>query len=470
MALRRQFADQHAEFAPPSRGINLRDAQGDLKAGEAALMQNCIYDGGVVIRTGSSRLTSASLGSFRVRGGIKFYRAAATSQRLIAYSTKISSINDSGAESVLTSSMTSDKDTFFTPWSITDAVYIANNNDTLRVVDNTGSLSTVAGTNIPTARMVVPMRDRLLGITNNGIERTDARSATIWSSNSSWATFRPRTSGRFTAMHPYSFQGADAIVDAVLAFQANTYSLITGTNFGTDVTAASASTGEDSAIVLRDDRVGTSSPYSITTVPGIGVFWFTTDLNVYWLPFNAPTGRFVGDRIISNSTTLGINNTNLAVLDQVWMQYFDRKLILAIPTGGNTHPNIQFWMDVRSLIDNPERGPVWYGPMSGQTVGRAWVEGQAGDNKLMGAEGNSATGAFIYNLLQSNIYTDAVGTADTNVSMVYQPYFKTFGRSDRDKYLRSVQADANNFSGTTTVDVLALGGIVSSSLDLVATS
>lgn len=471
MALRRQLADQHAIYADPTRGVNLRSSEEDLEAGEARLMQNCLFDGGTRIRTGSTRVNSASLGAFRIRGGTKFYRANTTSQRLIAYGTNISALSDAGVETNLTAGMTSDRDTHFTTWSITDSCYVANNTDVLRVINNAGVLSTLTGTAIPSPLMVAPIRDRLMGITSNGIERTDPRNDTIWSNNSSWATLRPAQSGLFTALHPYSFESAadaSGIVSALLAFQANAFYLVTGTNFGSDVTSVTQPTGEDSSIVIRDSRVGTSSPYSITTVPGVGTFWFTSDLNVYWLPSNAPSGRFVADRIVSNSSTTGINNTNLNALGQVWMTYFDRKLILAIPVGSDTYPTVQFWMDMRSFVERPERGPVWYGPMTGQSVGRAWVEGQTGDNKLVGGEGNSATGAFVYNLLQSGTYTDAVGTADNNVSMVYQTYFKSFGRAEREKYVRSVQFDLNAFTGTATADLLDLTGAIASGVAISA--
>ena len=470
MALRNQFADRFSEYEAPYRGINLRDTPRDLKAGESPLMQNCLHQGGTQSRTGTTLLTPSSLGAYRVRGGVKFYRAAGTSQRLIAYDTKISSVSDAGVEGVLTSGMSTDKDTFFTPWSITDACYVTNNNDVLSAVDNAGAWATIVGTNIPTPLMVMPIRDRLMGITANGIERTNARVDTTWSSNSSWATLRPTRSGRFTALHPYSYEaavGTSGIVTSLLAFQANAFYLVAGTLFGTDVTAGSASTGEDSSISLRDQRVGTSSPYSITTVPGIGTFWFTSDLNVYWLPANAPSGRFVGDKLVSSvSTILGINNTNVAALGQVWMTYSDRKLILAIPTGNDVYPTRQFWMDMYAFERHPEWGPVWYGPMTGQTIGRVWEETQGGDNQLIGAEGNSATGVYLYKMNQPFVYTDYIGATATAFSTIYQTYFKTFGRADLDKYIRTVHTDMNSFSGTTTVSIYDLTGLVIGSVTL----
>lgn len=467
MALRKQFADQHSEYAAPRRGINLRDTYKDLGPGESPLMQNCLYDGGVRSRTGSTYLNQTSFGAYKIRGGVKFYRAAGTSQRLIAYNTNISGVTDAGVESVLTSSLTADLDTHFTPWSITDECYVANGTDTLGSVSNAGAYAAISGTNIPTPKMVMPIRDRLMAITNNGIERTNARVDDVWSSNSSWATLRPTKSGRFTCLHPYSFEStadSSGIVTGLLAFQPDAFYLITGTDFGTTVTDATASTGEDSSIVMRDPRVGTSSPYSVCTVPGVGIFWFTSDLNVFWLPTNAPNGRYVGDKLKSISGVMGLESTNTAALGQVWMQYFDRKLILGIPTGSTTYPTRQFWMDIRHLVDKPEDGPTWYGPMTGQTIGRVWVENEQGDNQLVGAEGNSSTGAYLYKMLQPSLYTDAVGTTPTSFSTVYQTYFKSFGRADLDKYLRTLHMDANPYSGTTTVDVYDLGGRIVGSI------
>src|SRR3990167_3241876 len=130
MALRKQVAESRATFDDPLMGVNLRLSEQDLRRGEARLMQNCIFEGGTRIRTGSSRLTASSLGSFRIRGGHKYYYGGSTptSKRLIAYSNKISTLSDAGSEAVLTTGMTSDKDTYFTTWSITDKVYISNAN------------------------------------------------------------------------------------------------------------------------------------------------------------------------------------------------------------------------------------------------------------------------------------------------------------------------------------------------------
>ena len=469
MSLRGQFDDRHAAFAEPKRGINLRDAPEDLQGGEARLMVNHIIRGGTVKRPGSTRLVTSSLGAFTVRGGHKFYNEAGTGRRYIAYDTNISLINDSGGETITNSGMTTDLDTHFTTWSITDALYIANNTDTLRTINNAGTFSTVTGTNIPSPRMVLPFLDRLLAITNNGIERTDPRSATIWSSDSAWATFRGDEVGRFTAMAPFTYEVArdvDPVATSVIAFQPTAYYLITGSDLGSDVTAATAPSGENAAILRLNPSVGTSSPYSVVTVPGLGLFWFTSDANVYWLPPNATIGRNIGDKLRSTGTTPGIENINTARLDQVTMKYFDGFLILAYPDGTSVFPNRQFWMDIRSMVDVPQRGPVWYGPMQGPTIGRIWIENQGSDNRLMAGEANATTGAFVYDMWQTSTFTDAIGTSDTAIAIAYLTHYKTFGKAGWTKYCRSVEANLGVASGAVLLDVLDLHRAVATDITM----
>src|SRR4029078_13161373 len=140
----------------------------------------------------------------------------------------------------------------------------------------------ITGTNVPTPRSgVVPVSDRLLAITTNGIERSDPRSDSVWSNNSSWATLRPQRPGLFTAMHPYALRGLDSVFEGAIVLQERAYYHITGSDFGTIFIAATASVDEDVSIKLLDPTVGTASPDSLCTVPGVGIFWFTIDLNVF---------------------------------------------------------------------------------------------------------------------------------------------------------------------------------------------
>ncbi len=476
MALRRQVAESSATWADPITGIDLFNSEEDLQAGSARLMQNCVFRAGVRMRNGNTRLTASSLGSsLRVRGGHRYYYGGSnpTKKRLIAYGTKISVVSDVGVETVLTSGMTSDKDTYFTTWTITDKVYISNNTDVLRSYDGI-TFATVTGTGIPTPRArLAPVLDRLLVITDDGIERSDPLVDNVWSSNSSWATFRPSQVGLFTAIHPFTLRGTDTLYTGAFAYQANAYYLITGTDFGSDVTSATASNGEDSAIRLLDPNVGTSSPDSVVTVPGVGIFWFTSDLNVYWVPEGALSGQYVGDKLRSNNSTVGIESTNKSQLSQVQMSYFDRYLVLAVPTGSSTYPNMQFWLDLYELTRADKTKPstaIWYGPMIGQSVGRLWREDQQGELYLRGGEGDPATGVFVYNMMEFARFKDAVGLTDNDITMIYQTYFKDFGAFSREKYIRSLNFEMRNFGGSPTVDLLDLDGTIISGVAIEAVS
>ena len=469
--LRKQVSDNAATYPDPLKGINLRAADEDLMPLEARLMQNTYFDGGIRVRLGSRRITATALDATkRIRGGHKFYYGGSSpaNKRLVAYGTKISTVNDTGTEAVLTSGMTSDLDTYFTTWSITDKVYINNGTDTLRSYDGT-TFATVAGTNIPVPRgYTVPVSDRLLAITTNGIERCNPRDPTIWSSNSSWATLRPSLVGLFTTLHPVSVRGTDSIYTGALAFQPNAWYLITGTNFGSDVTAGTASAGEDASIRLMSNAIGSSSPYGVASVPGLGVFWFTTDLNVALLPEGQLAASYVGDRLVSKCSIAGIEETNKAALGQVVMTYFDRKLWLGVPTGTNTYPSRWFWLDVRAMQTQPDLGPVWYGPHTGFTAGRLWAENQQSDFLLMGGEGNASTGAYLYRYEVPGVTTDAIGTTDTTIAPIYQTYFKAYGNPSRQKRIQGIHFDMNEFSGSATCDLLDLDGTLETGLAITA--
>jgi hypothetical protein len=460
MSLRRAVPEQDAQYEDPILGVNLRSSQEDLRPGESPLMQNCIYLGGIRNRTGSQRLNSTALATnLRIRGGHKFYYGGSspTKKRLIAYGTKVSVLSDTGVETVLTSGMTNDKDTQFLTWSITDRVYICNGVDTLRQYDGT-TFSTVTGTSIPTARWLAPIADRLMAITTAGIERCNPRDPTVWSANSSWATLRPSRVGLFTCIHPVSLRGLDSINSGLLAFQPNSYYLVTGTNFGDNVAAASPPAGEDSRIQLLDSAVGTSSPYSVVSIPGVGTAWFTSDFNVYLLPEGSLRGMYIGDKLKSTGATVGLESTANNFLDQVWMAYFDRFLMLGIPTGADSYTTVQYWMDLYSWVLYPDRGPVWYGPMTGQSLSRVWVENQQSDFAIYGGEGNPANNTFVYQLRVPARYTDAVGLNDNPISMIYQTPYPGFGAPSKLKYLRSVHFDLSFSSGSPTCNVLDLDG------------
>ncbi len=464
--LRKQFSDTQATYGDPYLGVNLLDSAENLQDHEARLMQNCEYYGSLRIRRGSQRVTPMSLGAYRILGGHKYYRniAVGESLRLIAYNDKVSAIDNAGTETVIGTGLTPDLDTYFRTWSITDSVYISNGTDPLYKYNGT-TFGPVIGVNIPILRSpAVPILDRLIGLTVDGIERTDPRVDNVWSQNSSWATLRPQQPGLFTAIHPFTMRGTDTLYPGAIAFQERAYYLVTGSDFGSVVTALTASVGEDVSIKLLDATVGTSSPNGVCTVPGVGIFWYTSDNNVFWIPEGGLVGRYVGNKIQSTGKIPGTESTYKAALKQVSLVYHDQMLMLSVPMGTNNYASTQWWLDIQSLREHPERGPVWYGPMTGQTVSKFWIEGEQGDNQVMGGEGNADTGAFVYQLRIPSRFTDAIGLVDTPVQMVYQPYFKHFGTPTRDKYVQSTHVLASLTSTPPTLDLEDITQVLASSL------
>jgi hypothetical protein len=460
MALRNQIREKDSSFDDPILGINLRDSGEGLQPGESRLMQNCEYYGSTRTRRGSIKIHPASLGALKIYGGTKFYYGGANpqSKRLVAYGAFIEVITDSGLIVGIDTSQTAGQSTFFQTWSITDSCYISNGSNTLKKYTGTGNVNPVFGTNIPVARTgVVPILDRLMCITVNGIERTNARVDNVWSSNSSWATLRPQLPGPFTALYPYTLRGTDTLYPGLIACQERAYYIITGKNFGSNVLEAVASEGEDSSIQLLDPTVGTASPYSICTVPGVGIFWFTPDMNVYWIQEGGLTGRYIGDKIQSTIATAGIEATDRFQLREVWMVYFDHMLMLGIPLNGNDFASTQFWLDTR-MLKNQEK-VVWYGPMTGQTVSRVWVENQQGDNKLMGGEGDGlGTGGWVYQLRAPGVFTDANGSVSSPIESVYSTPFRDFGTPSREKYVQAVNVDMDDFGYGVLLDLDDIDG------------
>ncbi len=459
--LRSQIPDKYADVSLPMRGINLRSPQQLLQPGEAALLQNCYFDGGVRPIPGTRLLTPSALSSTRrISGGHKAYwnTSGRVPQRLVSYGTTISAINDAGSASTITNTMTDDRDTFFVNWPITDTTYISNGIDTLRAYTG-GSFNAVSGTNVPSPQgPVVPVLDRMFCIASSGdIEHTNPRSDSVWSNGSSWATFRPVRPGRFVVLHPFSLRDSGRIYPGALAFQSNAFYIITGTDYGSDVTSASPPTGYDASMQLLDPTIGTSSPRGVCTVPGVGVFWVTSELNVYHLPEGAIRGFYVGDNLTSRCDTAGLESCNLAAIDKIQLVYFDRKLILRFPSGTSTYNNREFWLDLRYELGGDNSGPVWYGPMTPTTTGVLWREDQNGELGLYGGEGNAATGAYVYKAYQTDIVSHAQGASTIYPTSVWQDrYLGELGGST-EKYVQRVRMTAAVTGPAPSIGVTDLG-------------
>lgn len=481
--LRGRLSDKQATYPDVTRGVNLRKSAEDLGPGEAYLLQNCYFDGGLRKRFGSSRLTSSALASsLGGRGGYKFYPQTAAKARLVAYGGTLSSISDVGVESVITAVLTSDADVHFRTWSITDTCYVANKANTLGSINSVLTFATVTGVNIPASpTLVMPFLDRLFAIQGDRVCSTNPRVDNVWSPNSStWANYRPfAASGNPTALHIHSGTGASGDpIAQLLIFQNSSVTALTGTDFGSDVTSTTPSTTWDAVLTVLDARTGTSSPRSTVTVPGLGTFWFTQEFNVAWLPFGEKTPRLIADALFTRRTDVyGLNDVNRARLDQVWMVYHDRKLKLGFPVESETFSSIQYWLDLRPLgqavasilggeADVQQRA-VWTGPHLGRSVRMAWNENEGGDNDaLFSIEGDATVGVLVYQEDVADVYTDATGLTAASTTFHYKSFYHNFGMPSYEKYLPTVRFDCTGHIANATVGLNDLHGTLATGMSI----
>lgn len=470
MALRNRLPSEISQFPLPERGVNLSVQSNLLAPDQWPLMQNYVLDGAVDKREGMRRINATALdANKRVSGGTKYYYRIGstrfpTSTRLVTYGTNLSKISDNGLETAVATDLTDDADTFFNAWPFTRKLYISNGEDTLRAYDGPlDSYATLTGTNIPTPiARVIGLNDRMFAITPDGIERTNPGVDNVWSLNN-WATFKGSQEGHFTALYPWTFKTISGFIEGALAFQDSSYYRFHGTNFGSNVDSASVDINSDAAINLVNDDIGTSSPSSVVEVPGVGLFWFTSDFNVYHIPANQLTGGYVANSLRSVIEIPGIESVHPGFLDKVWMKYLFPYLMLGIPEKTSPYTSQQWWMDVRVF---GRLGPVWFGPMVGQTLSTPWVEKQLQDNFIFAGEGDPAKGAYVYQLRAPKSYTDMQGSVDADVVAKCRTFLNAFGAPNLEKRLQSIHYEASPFAGDVTIRLYDINGLIVDNLEM----
>lgn len=479
--LRGRLPDEVATYPDPTRGVNLRKSLDDLQPGESELMQNCYWDSNLRKRTGAARWTTVSLGMVAPSGAHKAYFGSGAI-RLVAFGTNLVSVADTGLVTTLTSTLTGSTRTHFADWSITDRTYWANGVDTLYYLDSTGVPATLSGTNIPANPvMVLPFADRLFAIQGNVVIPTDPGLDTTWATTgSSWSAYRGiGGSGNPTAIAVHSASGTPGDPQAqLLIFQRNTVTALVASNFGSNVASATPPNDWDAQLILLDPRIGTSSPYSVCSAPGVGTFWFTSERNVAWLPIGESVPRLIGNSLYSyRSNVPGVNDAAMGSLDAVLMIYHDLKLKLYLPVNGQTFSTVQFWLDLRPLMENlaavltqpsEEFAAAWSGPHLGQSVGRVWLENQSGDpERLMSVEGNPLNGLMVYEHNPVNYYKDDIGVAtSSDIALHYKSFYHPFGAPGYQKYLYDLLIDSQGYINYATVTVNDLHATLTSGFDI----
>lgn len=481
--LRNRLPDETATYPDATRGVNLRKSLEDLEPGEAELMQNCYWDSDIRKRFGAARWTTVSLGMTNALGGHKGYFGDGTGIRVVAFDTNLVQVSDTGLLTTLTTTLTTGNNTYFVDWAITDRTYITNGYDPMRFLESTGTLSTITGTNMPSSpTMVVPYLDRLFALQGNVVVTSDPRSDSVWATTgSAWAAFRAiGGSGNPTAIALHSSTGTPGDPQAqLLIFQRNSVTALIGTNFGAPITSGSPPTDWDAQMILLDPRTGTSSPYSVCNVPGVGTFWFTSERNIAWLPIGSSVPRLIGMSLYSYRAGIqGVNDvTQASQLAQVLMIYHDLKLKLYLPVDGQAYSSLQYWLDLRPLMENlasvlvqpSENFPAnWSGPHIGQSIRRVWIENQSNDQeRLMGVEGNPNNGLMVYELNPLGYYKDDSGiSTSSDIAMEYASFFHPFGAPGYQKNLYDLMIDSNGYINFATVTVSDLHATLTSGYDI----
>ena len=122
--LRNRLPDQVSIIPDPTLGVNYPLSLEDVQPGQAAMMKNCYYDGTLRMRRGMSLVTPSSQGAFAGTGGVRAYFANGTKVRVVSYDIRLATVSDGGVVTTATTSLATASNVHFTPWSVTDAMYV----------------------------------------------------------------------------------------------------------------------------------------------------------------------------------------------------------------------------------------------------------------------------------------------------------------------------------------------------------
>lgn len=102
----------------------------------------------------------------------------------------------------------------------------------------------------------------------------------------------------------------------------------------------------------------------------------------------------------------------------------------------------------------------WYGPMIVDTWGDVWREDQAGENRLMAGEGNASTGAYIYNIYQTQLKGHAQGSSTVYPTCIYEDRHLKLDTGKGSKYTPNFRITAAISGGSIRGGVVELGSQV----------
>jgi len=417
------------------RGVDLYHDLTKVRADRSPQTQNCYYRDGIISRLGMSTLTDTEVDSGKAITSLhRFYYGTSSRQLLVASGTTVKKYDDASAWDSIATGLTDGADVRFATWGPKDAVYIANGVEAPYKWD--GTTKTALGAFPTTTRQFIPILDRL---------------AWIDGTNPSFIQY----SGAYDDTAIIAAQNALKVPGPGIIHGLAYHGLITDVGFSYRMIAAKGSSiwlltandltpaTLDARLDILSENIGCEAWRTIQSTP-VGTFLLGTDRQVYLITYD--------NRLIMAGALIRSNRPEIKGTEQVpsgqmgkpFAVFHDGFYKLFFPRENGSYNTIQYWLDITRFGQDQDGfwGP-WYGPMLGQSISHAVVQGGPGDNgSLMGGEADASTGSLVYQLDNTNADNEEA------IDYLYQTNFDPHKRVNFNKVVHSVDIELASVDGT----------------------
>lgn len=420
----------------------------NLTAGQLLTCQNLYWRSGLQKRKGMIKLSTNRISTTdALRALHRFYRVGDTAQ-LLAASGAIIAQYDSIATtwSAIKTGLNTDADTFFTSYSPTEKVLIANGFDTPMVWDGTTmSDYTVAPAG---AKQFIVHRERVFTyISGLTISYSDNLDPDTWSAAS---LILASDDPNITAMIKHTQNTADtSVVSQLLIFTDNTTWVLAGNDFVSL---------DDVFLQEISGQIGTSSPNTVVKTPnGVVFFGRQNGRNNVFLVI----GEGLGARIIpiGDNIRQALAEVPSSALDEATATYYDGYYRLIVRPAGQIANTREWWLRMDNISQN---NISWFGPMKRDIGLRSIVNlSGSGDNNII--YGGGETG-FLYWLERS--FDDDSTTIDVKLQTAFDDYGFPSQEKTIDKVFINVHGSGGSLIVKINMDLQAVSAEVSKSVTL----
>jgi hypothetical protein len=436
-------------FPMSKAGVNLHGNIVELKPEECILSQNCVWENGMVKRSGQTLVTSTQVVSFKkILGLHRFYMGdGSTKHTVAACDTTVKKFVSPATWTSIKTGLTTGLNTNFTTWGALNKIYACNGTDKMWSWDGTTATDITIADGIPT--QALPYQDRLLTIIGGYL----TWSPSFLDDGATWVAasetgVKPDTRLYGMSLHSVSNEASSNDTKVLLAGANGMYLF-----YGKDLRPIAGVDG-DYSIFPISIPVGCVSPRTMCWTP-MGTMWLGVDKQIYLLPFNDVSPVPVGTKIRSNfQGTKGIESIPDAQMVNAAAIYHDGYYKLSFASTNSSYNNVQYWADVKRGFkdDDGSFGP-WYGPMTGQTISCfANMNGHGDSGNLLGGEASDY--GYVYTLDDDGSYADIVPStaASQSISVAYQTPYNPLGNANLRKDVHKIEAELLDVLGTVNVE------------------